>query len=160
MGLEEYQKKRNFDKTSEPFLGDSETGENVFVIQEHNASSHHFDFRLAMKEDFLDSDKPKGAIVLKSWAIPKTVPVVPGEKRLAVMTEDHPVQYLNFEGEIPKGEYGAGSVKIWDKGDYQVLSQSKNSFKIHLNGKKINGNYALVNAKFTKENQWLIFKVD
>lgn len=114
-----------------------------FVVHEHHARNLHFDFRLEM-----------GA-VLRSWAVPKNLPAVRGLKRLAISVEDHPLDYIGFEGTIPKGQYGAGKVVIWDKGDYQLLSSQKRSIEFILYGKKLKGKYGLV---LMKEKQWLVFK--
>ena len=116
-----------------------------FVIQEHYATRLHWDFRLEMDG------------VLKSWAIPKTPPTKPGIKRLAVAVEDHKLDYVDFEGTIPEGEYGAGTVKIWDRGTYNLESREPKKIVFNLNGKKMNGRYTLIH--FTdKEKNWLLFK--
>lgn len=146
MTLEEYWQKRNFQKTPEPKGEVEKVSQNRFVIQEHWASHHHFDFRLEMEG------------VLKSWAVPKGLPEKPGMKRLAVQTEDHPVSYINFEGEIPKGCYGAGTVKIFDKGKYKLLEKTKERILFGLQGKKLKGRYLLLKMK-GKENLWLIMKL-
>ena len=116
------------------------------MVQEHWASHHHFDFRLEMDG------------VLKSWAVPKGVPEEKGKKVLAIQTEDHPVSYINFEGEIPEGCYGAGIVKIFDKGKYELIERAENKIVFELKGKKLKGKYVLL--KFKKPNQWLLFKSD
>ena len=106
MALDEYLKKRDFDKTGEP-TGNGEDGPGgkpIFVVQEHHATTHHFDFRLEVDG------------LLRSFAVPKGVPEEPGVRRLALETEDHPMEYAEFEGEIPQGQYGAGTVMIWDRG--------------------------------------------
>ncbi len=119
----------------------------IFVIQEHFASHHHFDFRIEMDG------------VLKSWAVPKGIPEKKGEKHLAVEVEDHPIEYANFEGEIPEGYYGAGIVKIWDKGEYNLIKKDKKKIEFELNGEKIKGKYILLFFKKDKgKNLWLIFK--
>ena len=119
----------------------------IFVIQEHFASHHHFDFRIEMDG------------VLKSWAVPKEFPQKEGEKKLAIEVEDHPIEYANFEGEIPEGYYGAGTVKIWDKGSYNLLEKDERKLVIDINGKKIKGKYVLLFFKKEKgKNLWLIFK--
>jgi len=119
----------------------------IFVIQEHFASHHHFDFRIEMDG------------VLKSWAIPKGIPEKKEEKHLAVEVEDHPIDYANFEGEIPNGHYGAGIVKIWDKGEYNLIKRDKKKIKVELNGEKVKGRYVMLFFKKDKgKNLWLIFK--
>ena len=147
MSLKTYQKKRNFTKSPEPRGKEEKVSRNRFVIQEHWASHHHFDFRLEMDG------------VLKSWAIPKGVPSRKGIKHLAIQTEDHPVEYINFQGEIPKGLYGAGIVKIFDKGYYKLIEKRPRKLIFDLNGKEIKGRYSLILfRKETKGNQWLIIK--
>ncbi len=115
-----------------------------FVVQEHHARSLHWDFRLEMEG------------VLKSWAVPKGVPTEMGVKRLAVQVDDHPLSYFDFEGNIPEGQYGAGSVKVWDKGRYVLTLREPRKLHILLKGKKLEGDYRLIN--FQKQN-WLIYKV-
>jgi len=146
MSLKKYWRKRKFDKTPEPKGRVLKTSKNRFVVQEHWASHHHFDFRLEMDG------------VLKSWAVPKGVPEKKGKRVLAIQTEDHPVSYLNFEGEIPEGCYGAGIVKIFDKGRYELIERTENKIVFELKGKKLKGKYILL--KFKKPNQWLLFKTD
>ncbi len=147
MTLNKYQAKRRFNKTSEP-RGRTE-GKNLFryVVQEHQARSLHYDFRLEFKG------------VLKSWAVPKGLPEVKGIKRLAIQVEDHPIDYINFSGTIPEGEYGAGKVKIWDKGKWKPVSGglAEGSIKFELNGKKLKGEYVLVQLKDKKN--WLVYKL-
>jgi bifunctional non-homologous end joining protein LigD len=120
---------------------------NRFVVHDHYAkkAGHHHDFRLEMEG------------VLKSWAVPKLVPEVKGTKRLAIQVEDHEIDYINFKGVIPEGEYGAGEVKIFDKGKYKLIERGENKIVVELDGKRLNGTYALVKLKRGK-NQWLIFK--
>ena len=115
-----------------------------FVVQKHDATRLHYDFRLEMDE------------VLKSWAIPKELPTVPNIKRLAVEVEDHPVSYITFEGTIPEGEYGAGTVEMWDKGTYTLKSRSNNTIVFTLYGQKLAGDYILV--RFKEDKNWLFFK--
>ena len=115
-----------------------------FVIQEHQASRLHWDFRLEMDG------------VLKSWAVPKGVPVEPKVKRLAVQVPDHSLDYIDFEGEIPEGKYGAGKVFIWDSGSYDKLHADDKKIEIILHGKKASGRYELIHWK---EKNWLLFKV-
>lgn len=151
MPLKKYVAKRSKEKTPEPF-GVVKKGKEVFVVQEHHAQNLHWDFRLAYKED--------GGWVLKSWAVPKQPPLKHGIRRLAVQVEDHPYKYKDFEGTIPEGEYGAGTVKIWDKGKYKVKEWDSELVEVDLFGKKLQGRYALVKPKdkFGEKN-WLFFKV-
>lgn len=142
--LKKYQQKRKFNLTPEPKGEIEKTNLARFVVQKHQASHLHYDFRLEMEG------------VLKSWAVPKGVPEEKGVKRLAVQVEDHPIDYINFSGIIPKGSYGAGTVEIWDKGEYKLLEKNKKALKIELKGKKLKGDYVMV---FFKKNQWLIYKV-
>ncbi len=144
MSLKKYQEKRIFTKTPEPKGKVLRTSKSRFVVQEHWASHHHFDFRLEMNG------------VLKSWAVPKGVPEKKGEKHLAIQVEDHPVDYINFQGEIPEGLYGAGRVKIFDKGKYKLIKKTKDRIIFKLNGKKLKGEFSLL--KFKEPNQWLLFK--
>ncbi len=153
MSLEKYQAKRKFNKTSEPKGKALKKSLVRFVVQEHHASHLHWDFRLEM-EDKIGSNN----IVLKSWAVPKGPPEKVGVKRLAVAVEDHPVDYINFQGIIPKGNYGAGIVKIWDKGKFELLNRTDKEIEIILQGKKLKGRYALVKTGFSK-NSWLIMKL-
>lgn len=159
MGLDEYIQKRNFSKTPEPKADYQKTKKHLrFVIQRHRATRLHYDLRLEMEG------------VLKSWAVPKGPSMNPSDKRLAIMTEDHPVKYLAFHGTIPKGNYGAGEMSIWDEGTYQpiggggekaLLKQlKKGDLKIHFLGNKIKGSFALVHTKRggEKDNQWLLIK--
>jgi len=118
-----------------------------FVVHEHHASRLHFDFRLEME----------GA--LRSWAVPKGPSMDPGEKRLAVEVEDHPLEYGDFEGIIPEGEYGAGRVVIWDGGDYRLLEQIEDKIIFSLEGNKLRGNFALVRLRKSKTGKdWLLIK--
>lgn len=156
MSLEKYIQKRKFNITPEPEAKIEKSGRNRFVIQEHNASNLHYDFRLELSKDVSGSE-----FVLKSWAIPKNISKVRGVKRLAVQTEDHPVSYLDFEGEIPKGEYGAGTVKVWDKGKFNLIKIDENHIQFILSGKKIKGKYSIIKTRGFKgaKNSWLIFKM-
>jgi len=166
MDLENYWKKRKFDKTPEPKGKVLKTSKNRFVVHDHYAlkAGHHHDFRLEMSTSAKASvDKPASAkasgnkdVVLKSWAVPKGVPEQKGKRVLAIQTEDHPVSYLNFQGEIPEGCYGAGVVKIFDKGTYKLIEKTENKIVFELKGKKLKGKYTLL--KFKKPNQWLLFK--
>lgn len=162
MGLTTYKKKRAFDQTPEPTGGKAEQGQLRFVVQKHAASRLHYDFRLEMDG------------VLKSWAVPKGPSLNPDDKRLAMMVEDHPYDYRNFEGIIPKGNYGAGTVIVWDEGVFEPLDASgdkktdeKNllkqlkagSVKIAMKGSKLKGEFALVKLKNGREeNAWLLIK--
>ena len=147
MSLTKYQAKRKFKISPEPKGRVSKKSLSRFVVQQHQARNLHYDFRLE-----LDG-------VLKSWAVPKGVPEVKGIKRLAVQVEDHPVDYINFHGNIPKNEYGAGTVKIWDKGKWQPIDGSikEGALKFQLAGKKLKDNYVLVRLKDKKN--WLIYKI-
>ena len=144
MTLEEYQKKRKFGITEEPKGELSPTGGSTYLIHKHAASHLHYDLRLEMDG------------VLKSWAIPKEPPTDPGVKRLAVQVEDHPLEYATFEGTIPEGQYGAGTVEIWDKGTYDLVDRKENKLVVDLKGKKLQGPYVLVRLRDTKN--WLFFK--
>ena len=117
-----------------------------FVVQEHHARTHHFDFRL-------EKDG-----VFKSWAVPKGVPSEPGIKRLAVQVEDHPLSWGEFEGTIPPGQYGAGMVTIWDRGTYELHEWTAEAIRFTLHGTHVKGRYTLTRFKRGKENEWLLFK--
>jgi DNA ligase D-like protein (predicted 3'-phosphoesterase) len=114
-----------------------------FVIQKHQATHLHYDFRLEMDN------------VLKSWAVPKEPPTQPGVRRLAVLVEDHALDYVDFEGTIPEGQYGAGKVEIWDKGTYALKTRTDKMIEFALYGSKLKGNYALINFK---SNNWLLIR--
>ncbi|HEY3196903.1 MAG TPA: non-homologous end-joining DNA ligase [Nitrospirales bacterium] len=150
--LQAYREKRDFLKTPEPRpvvpRKNAQGHRRPFVVQKHAASRLHYDFRLEMQG------------VLKSWAVPKGLPLARGEKRLAVATEDHPVDYLKFEGTIPQGQYGGGTVMVWDIGTYQVLDgdYDKGKLKIALDGQKLKGEWTLVRAAGQEEKNWLIIK--
>jgi bifunctional non-homologous end joining protein LigD len=155
MSLREYQKKRDFSRTAEPppkAAAKPRFGSN-FVVQKHDASRLHYDFRLEMEG------------VLKSWAVPKGFPFASGERHLAVHVEDHPMEYANFEGIIPKGEYGGGTVMVWDVGRYEVLGEEPiralRRGKLHmlLHGKKLKGEWTLVRTRSDEEKEhWLLLK--
>lgn len=156
--LKEYKEKRDFSKTIEPGGDGSKTKKHIFVIQKHKASNLHYDFRLEIDG------------VLKSWAVPKGPSTDKDEKRLAMLTEDHPVEYADFEGVIPEGEYGAGSVIVWDGGKYKNIREDKEnmsmgqSFKdgkieVSLEGKKLKGGYVLINTG-KDDKRWLMKKMD
>jgi bifunctional non-homologous end joining protein LigD len=165
MALKEYNKKRIFESTPEPKGGKPSKGSLHFVVQKHDATRLHYDFRLEMNG------------VLKSWAVPKGPSLNPDDKRLAMMVEDHPYDYKDFEGIIPEGNYGAGTVIVWDEGTYEtleplpskkqeeklLLSQLKSgSLKVRLHGKKLKGEFALVHIKNNSsgkgDNAWLLIK--
>ena len=144
--LEAYQAKRNFASTPEP-KGEIRDGkERRFVIQEHDASHLHYDFRLEMDG------------VLHSWAVPKGPPRVSGVRRLAVQVEDHPTDYIDFEGIIPEGQYGAGIVQIWDHGTYKLEKSKRDELKFVLHGKKLHGRYTLVRME-NHPRDWLFIKL-
>lgn len=124
-----------------------------FVVHEHHATNLHWDFRLEMTEN------PQGEkMVLKSWAVPKGPPEEPNEKRLAVQTPDHAIEYIDFVGTIPEGNYGAGNVKIWDNGTYDLLERSETAYKFILHGKKLKGSFALFHPKSFGKGQFLFLK--
>ncbi|WP_452223488.1 DNA ligase D [Lacinutrix chionoecetis] len=155
MSLDEYRKKRSFENTPEPKDAYDNSNKLRFVVQRHRASHLHYDLRLEMEG------------VLKSWAVPKGPSMNPKDKRLAVHTEDHPVAYLNFEGIIPKGNYGAGKMSIWDSGYYESLYDNEDlptdyaegKLKIVCHGKRLKGIFTLVrSSSMNKKNQWLLIK--
>jgi DNA ligase D-like protein (predicted 3'-phosphoesterase) len=159
--LEDYRAKRDFSRTPEPPpAAGGPSGAPIFVVQKHDASRLHYDFRLEVDG------------VMKSWAIPKGPSTDPKEKRLAVPTEDHPLEYAGFEGIIPKGEYGAGTVLVWDTGPFQNITEKKGvaiplaeavahgHVKVRLEGRKLKGGYALTRFKTGKDEAWLLVKAD
>ena len=169
MALEEYKRKRRFEETPEPPPKVEKKNGNRFVVQKHEATRLHYDFRLEMEG------------VLKSWAVPKGPSLDPADKRLAMQVEDHPVSYFDFEGNIPEGNYGAGSVMVWDVGTWQPLSPTpvngkyvpgteaeavsmlaKGDLKFRLNGKRLKGDFALIKMRGrrpgSKGNEWLMIK--
>lgn len=163
MALDKYKQKRNASKTPEPFGGKSKTRDVLsFCVQKHDATRLHYDFRLEMEG------------VLKSWAVPKGPSLDPKVKRLAMMVEDHPFDYRYFEGIIPKGQYGGGTVIVWDEGMFEAIglegktkkeqekhlleSLKKGSLKVRLYGHKLKGEFALVHTKGQGENAWLMIK--
>lgn len=150
MLLAQYKQKRNLKKSGEPKVTLKKQNKKlIYCIQEHNASHLHWDLRLEIKG------------VLKSWAIPKQPPRTKQNKRLAIQVEDHPIDYANFEGEIPEGNYGAGVVKIWDKGTYELIEKNKKKIEINIFGKKLKGKYVLVKTNYGSkpEKSWLFFKI-
>jgi bifunctional non-homologous end joining protein LigD len=147
--LGEYERKRDRKKTPEPFAGRrGKRKEPIFVVQRHDARRLHYDFRLERDG------------VLASWAVPKGVPLEPGEQHLAVHVEDHPLEYGSFEGEIPKGNYGAGTVEIWDRGTYELLEEKRDGgLTVRLHGERLEGTWALVPARLSgDEKNWLILR--
>ena len=157
--LEEYARKRKFSRTPEPAPGDAGPSpadvRPFFCVQRHDASRLHYDFRLEVDG------------VLKSWAVPKGPSLDPGVRHLAVRVEDHPLEYGSFEGNIPAGEYGGGSVMLWDRGSYELLDAevsageqlARGDFKFRLSGEKLRGDFALVQMKGRgKGNEWLLIK--
>ena len=159
MPLEEYRRKRKFTETPEP-VGRvrRRDGRRIFVVQKHDASRLHYDFRLAING------------VLVSWAVPKGPSMNPAEKRLAVRTEDHPLEYADFEGVIPQGQYGAGTVMVWDKGTYEPLGDlapdeqlKQGKIAVVLQGKKLRGGFTLIqtgrrSAGASDRKRWLLVK--
>lgn len=160
--LKDYKEKRDFCRTPEPSGGHRQpsAARPIFVIQKHAARKLHYDFRLEVQG------------VLKSWAVPKGPSTDPREKRLAVPTEDHPLDYADFEGTIPEGEYGAGTVLVWDIGTYRNITEKKGKpipmeegvhhghVKVWLEGKKLKGGYALTRFRTGKDEAWLLVKTD
>jgi len=162
MALEEYKRKRDFRQTPEPPPKVGKAGQRRFVVQKHRASHLHYDFRLEMEG------------VLKSWAVPKGPSLDPADKRLAMQVEDHPISYFDFEGIIPPGNYGAGTVMVWDVGTWEPEPPPgaaagnagemlrKGDLKFSLKGKKLKGGFALVHMKSrrsgSKGNEWLLIK--
>ncbi len=152
MPLNEYKKKRT-KNTPEPMQSTKDRN-NLFVVQKHDATNLHYDFRFSHRR------------TLKSWAIPKGPSMRSGEKRLAMQTEDHPLDYADFEGTIPEGEYGAGKVIVWDQGTYENISGNsmdksikEGNIKLNLSGQKLKGTFALVHMK-GKGKAWLFIKKD
>jgi DNA ligase D-like protein (predicted 3'-phosphoesterase) len=148
--LKKYQKKRKFSKTQEP-KGKVKEIKNkrkirIFVIQEHKSKKLHWDLRL---ED---------GGVLRSWAVTKKPSTSPSIKRLAIKVEAHPIEYAKFKGKIPEGQYGAGTVKIWDKGRYILESKKPKKWVVKLKGNKLKGRFALIKTNYAK-NSWLFFKL-
>jgi bifunctional non-homologous end joining protein LigD len=146
--LREYRRKRDPKRTPEPFGSRKRAGGPIFVVQRHDARRLHYDFRL----------ERNGA--LASWAVPKGVPLEPGQRSLAVHVEDHPLEYAQFEGEIPAGEYGAGTVEIWDRGTYELVEEKKDGgLTVRLHGERLDGTWTLVPAKLDGDpKNWLLLK--
>ena len=158
--LRAYRAKRAFKRPAEPAGGERGAGEEpIFVIQKHDASTLHYDFRLEVGG------------VLKSWAVPKGPSTDPSVKRLAMPTEDHPLEYADFEGVIPEDEYGGGTVIVWDTGTYRNLQAEKEApvsmaqalqdghVEVWLEGRKLRGGYALIRTDFRGEESWLLVKM-
>ena len=145
-GLKEYEAKRDFTATPEPSGKTKASEKMIFVVQEHHSRRLHYDLRL------------ESGGVLKSWAVPKGIPESSEEKRLAVQTEDHPIEYAKFAGTIPAGQYGAGTVKIWDRGTYMQKAWDDNKVEFTLNGQKLKGLYVLVRLRRAGEKSWLLLK--
>jgi bifunctional non-homologous end joining protein LigD len=155
MALEEYKRKRDFKQTPEPPPKIGKGTQRRLVVQKHRATRLHYDFRLEMDG------------VLKSWAVPKGPSLDPADKRLAMQVEDHPVSYFDFEGTIPEGNYGAGTVMVWDMGTWEPLGDAsdmlkKGDLKFRLDGQKLKGEFALVHMKSrrpgSKGTEWLLIK--
>ncbi|MCX6746599.1 MAG: 3'-phosphoesterase [Candidatus Pacearchaeota archaeon] len=152
MSLSEYKKKRKLKESKEPPAKVKKPSPSlkkpIFVIHEHHATHLHWDLRLEMNG------------VLKSWAVPKSPPEAKEVKRLAIEVEDHPLDYATFHGVIPEGNYGAGEVKIWDKGNYELIEKDTKKIIFELKGKKLKGRYCLVKTSYggNKKN-WLWFKI-
>src|SRR5215210_2408645 len=148
VSLREYERKRDPKKTPEPFSGKRKAKEPTFVVQRHDARRLHYDFRL----------ERNGA--LASWAVPKGIPLEPGQRALAVHVEDHPLEYATFEGEIPKGQYGAGTVEIWDRGTYELVEEKRDGgLTVRLHGEKLDGLWTLVPAKLDGDpKNWLLIR--
>jgi len=151
VSLEEYKKKRDFGRTSEPPESRAKTAGPglIYAIQKHQASRLHYDLRLEAQG------------VLKSWALPKVPVNRSGVKRLAVQTEDHPLGYEDFEGEIPEPEYGAGTVELWDRGEYLPLETAPDKMIIEISGRRLRGRFALIRIKGREggDKTWLFFKL-
>lgn len=160
MALEEYRRKRKLGQTPEP-AGQAQRrsgSKRIFVVQKHDASRLHYDFRLEING------------VLASWAVPKGPSLNPADKRLAIQTEDHPIEYANFEGVIPEGQYGAGTVMVWDKGTYEPEGElspeqelARGEVKVVLHGKKLRGGFVLLSpgrrlAQAGRKKPWLLIK--
>jgi len=149
VSLDEYRRKRDPKKTPEPFARRrSHKGMPTFVVQRHHARRLHYDFRLERDG------------VLASWAVPKGIPLEPGVRALAVHVEDHPLEYGAFEGEIPKGEYGAGTVEIWDSGTYELVEEKPDGgLTVRLHGERLDGTWTLIPAHLDgKEQNWLLMR--
>ena len=148
MALTKYKQKRNLKKSGEPEAKIKKSKTQIFVIHRHDASHLHWDLRLEIDG------------VLKSWAVPKEPPTAKGVKRLAIEVEDHPLDYADFEGIIPEGNYGAGKVEIWDNGTFELIEKDSNKIEFKLKGKKMKGSFVLIKTKYgEKKKGWLWMKV-
>jgi DNA ligase D-like protein (predicted 3'-phosphoesterase) len=157
--LKDYRRRRAGSKTPEPMGGRRSRKGPVFVVQEHKATSHHFDFRLEVDG------------VLKSWAVPKGPSTDPRDKRLAMPTEDHPLDYADFEGVIPEDSYGAGAVIVWDRGRYDNITEKGGQIQpiaealeaghalVRLHGKKLQGGFVLQRVGHGDDTRWLLIKM-
>lgn len=145
MSLDEYRKKRDFDKTTEPEPQIQPGSNRIYVIQRHDARNLHWDFRLERDG------------VLVSWAVPKEPPTEKGVRRLAIQTEDHPMEYASFSGVIPEGEYGAGTVELWDQGTYETIKWREKEIIVILSGERLKGQYCLIRFHKVKDG-WLFFR--
>lgn len=149
MSLATYKSKRNLKKSNEPSgkVKKSNSKKLIYLIHEHHATHLHWDLRLEMNG------------VLKSWAVPKIPSKEKNEKRLAIQVEDHPIEYAKFHGIIPEGNYGAGEVKIWDKGNYELIEKTLTKIIINIHGKKLKGKYCLIKTNYGNKKSWLFFKL-
>lgn len=145
MSLDDYKRKRNFSKTPEPEAQVIPGANQIYVIQRHDARNLHWDLRLEREG------------VLVSWAIPKEPPQRKGTRRLAIQTENHPIDYASFAGTIPEGEYGAGIVDVWDRGTYQTEKWEANEIIVIIDGGKLKGRYCLIRFQKVKDG-WLFFR--
>ncbi len=145
MSLDEYRKKRDFNKTTEPEPTIQPGSNQIYVIQRHEARNLHWDFRLERDG------------VLVSWAVPKEPPTEKGVRRLAIQTEDHPMEYASFSGVIPEGEYGAGTVELWDQGTYGTVKWEEKEIIVVINGERLHGQYCLIRFQKVKDG-WLFFR--
>lgn len=157
--LQPYRQKRHFDITSEPAGREEGSSDHRFVVQKHSARALHYDFRLEVDG------------VLKSWAVPKGPSMNPSDRRLAVPTEDHPLSYIGFEGIIPKGQYGAGAVLVWDRGTYRNITKGdggitpisealkRGHVAVWLNGEKLRGGFALTRTARGARDGWILIKM-
>lgn len=145
--LSAYREKRERDRIRQPVPEQGplpQGNDNTFVIQEHHARRLHWDFRLERDG------------VLVSWALPKGLPEDPATNRLAIRTEDHPLEYASFEGEIPPGQYGAGTVRIWDRGTYETQKWTDEEIKVVIHGSRVSGRYVLIHIR---NDQWLVHRM-